>query len=534
MNFGPTFLEDALGAVLAHGVKHSGGMFKKGRVLSLADIALLQAAGHSSVIAARLGPDDVPEDEAARAVSRAACGVGAKAQEAFTGRANLHGDVHGILVIDEERLRQINRLHESLTIATLPNYARVAPKQMVATVKVIPFAVPRDVLDRALAIIGDESLLRVAAFAPKRAGLVITQLPQTKDSIIAKSEAAVRDRLVAMGAELAEVVTVHHSEENVCRAIATLRGKSCDPILVFGASAIVDRGDVIPAAVVKAGGLVLHLGMPVDPGNLLMLGNLSGTPVIGVPSCARSPKVNGFDWVLERLIANVPVTPAGLMDMGAGGLLAEIPSRPSPREGKGAVPSAPRVVAVVLAAGLSSRMGGGKMLADFRGVPLIRAVIETVAKSSVDDVVVITGHRAQEVAAALDGIAVCCVENPDYATGLASSLRAGVAAVGNADAVVVCLGDMPLINPQTIDRLIAAYNPTEHRTIVAPVHNGHFGNPVLWGREHFEKLRSLAGDKGARSLMNEMKSEAVEIAVDDAGVLADADTPEALEALRKS
>lgn len=533
MIFGPTPLSSAVGAILAHGTRHRAGLFKKGRVLSPEDVAALEAAGHTSVIAACLGPDDVPEDDAARQVSIAACGSGVRAQEPFTGRANLYATASGLVVIDETRLRAINHLHESLTIATLPNFSRVSPRQMVATTKVIPFAVPRGTLDKALAIIGDAPLVRVAAFRPKRAGLVITMLPQTKPTLVAKGATAVHDRLAAMGAELAETMTCPHGEAEVCRAINAMRGKSCDPILVFGASAIVDRGDVIPAAVVQAGGRVLHLGMPVDPGNLLMLGEVAGAPVIGVPSCARSPKVNGFDWVLERLIADVPVTPADIMDMGAGGLLAEIPSRPSPREGKEFVPRAPRVVAVVLAAGISRRMGSPKMLVEFRGRPMIRAVAETLHRSSVDEVIVVTGHAAGKVEAVLQGLPVRCVENADYASGLASSLRVGVAAAGHADAVVVCLGDMPLVQPHTIDRLIAAFNPTEHRTIIVPVHKGQFGNPVLWGCEHFARLMSLSGDKGARSLIAGLKSEAVEIAVDDPGILADADTPESLEKLRQ-
>lgn len=532
MIFGPTPLSSVVGAILAHGTRHRDGVFKKGRVLSAEDVAALQAAGHTSVVAARLGPDDVAEDEAARLISIAACGGGARAQEPFTGRANLYATAHGLVMFDEARLRAINHLHESLTIATLPKFARISPKQMAATIKVIPFAVPRAVLEQALAIIGDDPLLRVAAFQPKRAGLVVTTLPQTKPSIIAKSEAAVRERLTEMGAKLQRFITCVHEDGAVAEAVQALRAEGDDPILVFGASAIVDRGDVIPAAVVQAGGQVLHLGMPVDPGNLLMLGEMAGVPVIGVPSCARSPKTNGFDWVLERLIADVPVAPADLMDMGAGGLLAEIPSRPSPREGKGNVPAAPRVVAVVLAAGLSSRMGSHKMLADFRGLPLVRATVNAISQSSVDEVIVVTGHASGKVEAVLQGLNVRCVENADYASGLASSLRAGVMAAGEADAVVVCLGDMPLVKAQTIDRLISAYNPTEHRSIVAPVHMGQFGNPVLWGREHFARLISLAGDKGARSLIADLKSEAVEIAVDDPGVLADADTPEALAALR--
>ena len=227
------------------------------------------------------------------------------------------------------------------------------------------------------------------------------------------------------------------------------------------------------------------------------------------------------------------IEPADIMDMGAGGLLAEIPTRPSPREGGGAILLAPKVTAVVLAAGLSSRMGGNKLLADFHGRPLIAATLERMAASGVDEVVVVLGRDAEEVARHVPQ-GMRTVHNAEFVQGIATSIRAGVAAAGDSDAVLIALGDMPLVSATTIGKLIAAFNPVEHRTIIAPAYQGQFGNPVLWGREHFGRLLSLSGDKGARSLIADLKQEAVEIDVDDAGVVADADTPEALERLRRA
>jgi molybdenum cofactor cytidylyltransferase len=529
MKFGTFTLSEASGVILAHGVGYAGGVFKKGRVLSADDIDKLAEAGRSAIIGARLDAGDVPEDSAAHAIALAACGKAVRAQEAFTGRANLHSAVQGVLIADVERIRALNHLHESLTLATLANYSAVKPKQMIATVKVIPFAVPKDVLDKALQIIGDIPLLRVEAFQPKRAGLIITRLAQTKASIIAKSEAAIRSRLAAIGASLFDVVVCDHVQAEVQAAIAAQHAKGCNPILLFGASAIVDRADVIPAALSDVGGHVVHLGMPVDPGNLLMLGRLNAVDVVGVPSCARSPKTNGFDWVLERIIADVPTSREDLMDMGAGGLLAEISSRPQPREQTSQ--TAPHVVAIVLAAGKSSRMGANKMLVPFRGAPLLQSTIRNVLASSVDQVIVVTGQDQRDVEAVLDGFKIALVHNPDFEQGLATSLAVGVKAAGFADAIVVCLGDMPLVDAKIIDRLIAAYNPLEHRTIVVPTHSGQLGNPVLWGRDHFEHLAALDGDKGARSLIEHFKSEVVEIEAGGDSVLRDADTPEALRDL---
>jgi molybdenum cofactor cytidylyltransferase len=534
MVFGELPLAQAEGAILAHSVKHAGGMFKKGRTLTADDIALLKASGAVTVFAAKLSADDVPEDEAAAAVARIVGAGGTVAQAPFTGRANLHATTHGLAVVDTERVRALNRLHESLTLATVQPFAIVEEREMVATVKVIPFAVPRPVLEKALTIIGSEPLIRVAAFRNKRVGLIITRLPQTKPSIIAKSEDSMRERITALGGTLAAVRVVAHEIAGVTAAIEAFRADACDPILVFGASAIVDRGDIIPMAVAAAGGEVIHLGMPVDPGNLMMFGAIGDVPVIGVPSCARSPKLNGFDWVLARVMADVTVSAGDIMDMGAGGLLAEIPTRPAPREGKPKPQRAPRVAAVVLAAGQSSRFGANKLLADMGGQPMIRRSVAAMRQAA-DATIVVTGRDAGSIEAALEGLPVTFVHNPDFAEGLSTSLRAGISALTpDMDAALVALGDMPLVAPDAVRRLIAALNPAEHRSICVPVFKGERGNPVLWSRQHFDALKQMTGDRGARVLFDQLTDEIVEVTMPDDAVLRDADTPEALAKMRKS
>jgi molybdenum cofactor cytidylyltransferase len=532
MKFGAQPVARAVGAVLAHGVKHHDGVFKKGRVLTIHDIEILQSSGIENVTVAQLEPTDVHEDQASRALALAVSGDGVLAQQAFTGRANVHAKRAGLAMIDAARVREINHLHESLTIATLPTFTHVTEKQMVATVKVIPFATPRDILERALVIAQHNSLLSVQPFQRQHITLIITRLEQTKLSIVSKTEVVMRERLSALGLALHTVVVTDHAQANVAEQIKAAAQKGSDLILVFGASAIVDRADVIPAALVQVGGEVVHLGMPVDPGNLLMMGAIGAIPVIGVPSCARSPKRNGFDWVLERVCAGLEVTREDLMDMGAGGLLAEIPSRPSPRELQ--VPSAPRVVAVVLAAGRGSRMGQNKMLAPFNNTTMLGATLDNIQAAGVDEVIVVTGHDHEMLASMLWQRNVRVVHNPDYQQGMSSSLAAGVRAAGAIDAVIVCLGDMPRVKAQVLDRMIAAFNPIEHRSIVVPTYKGEFGNPVLWGAEHFQRLTSLQGDKGARALIAGLKAEATEVDVDDEGILRDADTPEELAKLTAS
>ncbi|MEM1199871.1 MAG: molybdopterin-binding protein, partial [Pseudomonadota bacterium] len=360
MKFGPIPVSEAVGGILAHSVKTGGQNLKKGRTLVAEDLDVLRAAGLSEVTIARLDDEDIHEDEAAQLMAAALTGAHVAPAEPFTGRANLYADAEGLVLVDENRLRAINRLDERLTVATLPAHEPVSLRQMLATVKIIPFALPRSIITAALEVARDGGpIVSVAPFSVNTVDLVITKLPQLKASMIEKTEQVVRGRLERCGAELGQVTLCDHSEADVATSIA--RHTPGVPLLLFGASAIVDRNDVIPAGLEQAGGEVVHLGMPVDPGNLLMLGRFGASPVIGVPSCARSPKLNGFDWVLQRVLAGLEVGAHDLMDMGAGGLLKEIPSRPRPRELRGGeMPVGRRsakIAAIILAAGRSTRMG---------------------------------------------------------------------------------------------------------------------------------------------------------------------------------
>lgn len=538
MRFGPRPVADCTGAILAHSLRAGSSAFKKGRVLSAVDVAALAAAGVETAIVARLDQDDIHEDTAAARVARAVSGTGLTIGAAFTGRVNLFAAAAGLAVVDADAIDRINLLHESVTVATLPAFAPVERGSMVATVKIIPFAAPRDAVEAAEEVAAAMApVLRVSPYRSFTAALIQTVLPGTKPGVLDKTVAVTRDRLTALGGTLLRESRCAHEEEALARAIA--EAGAPDLLLVAGASAITDRRDVLPAGIERAGGSVEHFGMPVDPGNLILLGRRDSRPVLGLPGCARSPKLNGFDWVLQRVAAGVSVTRRDIMRMGVGGLLAEIPSRPLPRldatrPGPEA-PRAPRVTALVLAAGRSSRMGTNKLVADVRGTPLVRRTVEAVLASQAGPVIVVTGNEPDSVRHALAGLDVGFVHNPDFAGGLSTSLRAGLAAVpDSADGALVCLGDMPLVAPVVIDRLIAAYNPVEGRAIVVPVAGGKRGNPVLWDRSLFADMARVAGDTGARHLIGANAERVCEVAVEDDGVLTDIDTPDAIAALRRA
>ncbi|KAA0571799.1 molybdopterin-binding/glycosyltransferase family 2 protein [Azospirillum sp. Sh1] len=530
MFFGPLPLSDAEGVILAHSLRLGSIAFKKGRRLSAEDVTALREAGISDVIAAKLSDSDIAENAAATRIAAAVAGGSVQIAAAFTGRVNLFAEAHGLLRLDPARIDAINEIDESVTIATLPDFAPVAPGQMLATVKIIPFAAPTAAVEKAELIAADgPPPLGVLPYRPLSVALIQTRLPGMKDSVLDKTVTVTRERVESLGGTLIHESRCNHDEAALAAEIA--EAPPADLLLIAGASAITDRRDVLPAAIERAGGVVEHFGMPVDPGNLLLLARRQGKPVLGLPGCARSPKLNGFDWVLQRIAAGIPPNRADVMRMGVGGLLAEIPTRPLPRAGVATeAPRAPRVTALVLAAGRSSRMGPtNKLLAEVNGTPLVARAVDAALASQASSVIVVTGHQGESVARALADRPVTFVHNPAFADGLSSSLRAGLAAVpSESDAVVVCLGDMPRVASAVIDRLIAAYSPVEGRAICIPTTHGKQGNPVLWDRAFFTEMAALTGDAGAKRLIGQHADRLCEVPVDDAGILYDVDTPDLL------
>lgn len=536
-------LAEAEGAVLAHTLRHPGGVVKKGTVLGGEELAALREAGRETVTVARLEPGDVGEDEAAERLARAAAGPGLRVGEPFTGRANVYTEERGLALVDAERIDALNGLGESLTLATLRPFTRVEAGDLVATAKVIPFAVAGALLERAEEVAGrGETPLRVAAFEGHRLGMILTELPGTKEKVLRRAEETMRVRVSALGSRLDRVERCPHDEASVARVLEEMLDEGLGPVLLLGASAVADRGDVLPGAVEAVAGTVEHFGLPVDPGNLLLLAHRGEVPILGVPGCARSPRRSGFDLVLERVLAGLEVGPGDLMELGVGGLLKEIPTRPQPRTGKrggkgltGARRAA-RVGAVVLAAGRSRRMGpANKLLTPVEGEAMVARVVDALLESPARPVVVVTGHDAAAVRQALEGRAVRFAHNAEHEEGMGSSLRVGVEALEEeepgVDGAVICLADMPRVRPHHVAALVRAFDPKRGRTICVPVHDRKRGHPVLFGRRWFGELRQVAGDVGAREVLARHDHEVVEVAVDDPGVLVDVDTREALEEL---
>jgi molybdenum cofactor cytidylyltransferase len=529
MKFGSLAPRDALGAINVHTLRAGTRVIKKGRVLGDDDVAALVAADIALVVCAQIESGELGEDVAATWLARAIAGEHVTTDDAHTGRANLRAAANGVLVIDRGAIARVNIVDEALTVATIAPDSPVRAGDIIATIKVIPFAVAGPLVEAAAEI---ATAISVAPFELRRAGLVLTRFTATHESVLDRAAQAQRTRLERIGSSVARELRVPHDRAAVAAAFRELARAGLDPILAMGASAIVDRRDVIPAALEDAGGAIVRYGMPVDPGNLLLLGSLGASTVIGLPGCARSLDRSGFDWVLERECANLSITAAEVGALGVGGLLVAGP-RPFP-----IVPSTEaatsNVAAVVLAAGHSSRMGANKLLVELDGRALVHHAVAAALASRASEVVVVTGNDADQIRGALAGLNVRFVHNAEFATGMASSLRAGVAAVAGARAATICLGDMPRVTPAHLDALIAAFSAADDdRAIVVPTHERKRGNPVVWGRAHFPAISELAGDVGARSLIERNLAEVRMVALDEA-ILVDVDTPDALQALKSS
>lgn len=528
MKFGPLPLSDAEGAILAHSQPCGAIWLRKGHVLTKADLAGLAEAGSTQILAAKLEPGDITEDEAATRLASAFAALGAEMRPAATGRVNFHASTAGVFTVRREFIHAVNAVDSAITIATLTDMSRVEAGQMVATVKIIPFALPAALIEKAAALAGGG--FAVHAFRPKKAGLIQTRLAGTKTSVLDKTAIVTAARLARSGSLIAEEIRTPHDVQAVATAIGELAART-ELVLVFGASAMSDPLDVIPAAVLSAGGTVGRVGMPVDPGNLLVLGDVNGVPVIGAPGCARSPKENGFDWIIDRLMAGIPARADDIARMGVGGLLSEIPTRPSPREANVGEDGPVETAVIVLAAGRSSRMGGtNKLLALFDGEPLVRRSVKAALESGAGRTVVVTGHQHAEIGAALAGLDILPVHNPDFAGGMASSLAAGIAALPKRLAgVLVMLADMPSVTAIDLKRLTGEFRRSGGRAIVRACSGEKPGNPVVLPASLFRRASKLEGDQGARALIGQSGLPVVLVDIGDAA-LNDVDTPDALAA----
>lgn len=534
MKFRTEPVHEAKGGWLAH--SHSladGRKLTKGTLLTQPDVEALYQSGLQTVTVARLEVGDVYENEAANRLAAALIGSNLQATHAHTGRVNFTASRAGLFMPNIAAVNAFNSTDCALTLATLAPAVPVQAHDIVATLKIIPFGVPETL------IIDFESLnlprMALHPWQHHKVCLIQTQLAHTSEKVLHKTSQTLLQRLKHLDSTLIEERQCKHSTKALVSTLKTTV-PDADLIVISGASAIVDASDIIPEALQQAGYKIIHYGMPVDPGNLLIVGKHveTGSYGVGMPGCARSIARNGFDLVLERICAGLEITATSIQGMGVGGLLKDTPTRPLPRAEAPHARQKQKVSAILLAAGLSRRMGTeNKLLKKTNGLPLVLHAAQALAQSKVEDIIAVLGHEADAVEAALSNIAqLRCIVAPNYAAGIAHSLKAGLAALSqDADGALICLGDMPFVSSDIFNDLIAAFDPVAGRSIVAPIYNGQRGNPVLWGRRFFADMSELSGDEGARKLLLSHHELLFELDVNTPHVVTDMDCPKDFESL---
>lgn len=554
--FGEFPVADAVGVMLAHSLtagEHGKHRFKKGHVLAADDVALLSAAGITTVSGARLTADDLAENPAAEQVAALLAGANTRPRAPNGGRCNLHATTPGIVVIDADRVTAANRLDEAIAIGTLPPWALVRKGQVIATVKIVPCGVHRRTIAACQAMLATPAL-RVAELRPHRVALIVTELPGLLEKTLTATIGVTQQRLEALGSRLALELRCVHETAAIESAVRQAHAAGCEMILISGAAGTKDRRDIAPSAIVAAGGGIERFGMPVEPGNMLLLARLHGVPVLVLPGCARSRRLNGLDWVLQRLLAGLPLEDAEFAAMGVGGLIRQTPGAfPEPSDSHNPMNSGepseieesnppesatrtectrkPRIAALVLAAGQSWRMrgmgGSHKLLENLDGVPLVQRAVNAALASRAASITVVTGHSATQIEAMIARPRVAIAHNPDFAEGMASSLRCGLRALPpDTEGVLVLLADMPRIEAGHLDKLIEAFAGPS--AIIVPEHDGRRGNPVLWPRRHFAEIMAIEGDQGARALLKRYADKVIGVAMNDTAIFTDIDTPQDL------
>ena len=511
-------VDEAEGSLLAQAQQVAGRRLEKGRVIDRQIIAELQKQGLNSVPVFQPAIDDSLENPASDLVAARMAAAHTRNLPARHGRALICASVDGLIEYQPRTLIQANRKHpDFLFAAQLPGSA-VCRDMPCASVKTVPLALSSTAAHAAAAAAPP---IEVTPFQPRTTALLQTFCHPPRPDLLTKGTKIFSARLARFGSKLAHDLRCEHNRNSIAQALNTI--SDCELILVLGPHSASDPNDVVPAALLAAGGSIGSFGLPFEPGHLLILGQLKGAQVMIMPSSARSARRGSYDVVLERLHAGWPIDADSLASLGVGGLAAGLgtdrPGRPR------------KLAGILLAAGLSRRMGGvNKLLAQHGSSQLVELPAQ-VLRQAVDagllsEAFAVVGHEADRVAAVLNKCGLKTLENPAYAEGLASTLRCALAALPiDIDGLLVMLGDMPSVRLADIKALVRAFDPRTGSTIVVASHHGKRGNPVIIGERHFIELHDLEGDVGARGIL---ATNAVTEVAAGPGVLRDIDLPEDL------
>lgn len=325
MKFHSVPISQAVGHVLGHNIVNKSGrrILRKGRSLTEADAALLDQEGQSHVYVAELGADDIGENEASSQIVNAFVGDNVTISNAITGRVNIYANCFGVLKVNEDSLLALNMI-DGLGMATVENYEVVQKGDIIANLKILPYALSSKTVAEATALVQSEPPLELMPLLSRRIGFIITGSPATEEKSVNSFQKAMTARVEPLNSEITQTEFVAHDTtyvpENLHTKILELL-PAHDMVLLASGTAIMDRNDVVPKAIEAAGGEVICFGAPVEPGNLFLLAYLDHKPIVGIPGCARSPITNLVDLILPRLLAGERLSRKDIARLGCGGLL---------------------------------------------------------------------------------------------------------------------------------------------------------------------------------------------------------------------
>ncbi|MGB1182848.1 MAG: NTP transferase domain-containing protein [Candidatus Puniceispirillaceae bacterium] len=553
MKFGERDIEHCLGAVLAHSQKLGTRRIAKGTRLETELIDAFRAQGVDALVCAMPEAGDLDENIAAREIAlqlaKKVAATSIEMSEAATGRVNFKAREAGILRYDRQDLLAFNLVHEGVGLSLPVHNQLLKPGQIAATLKIIPYFLHGDIVQTLLKQVQSRPIFTFHPIAPKKGYLIQTRGAALPEKVYEATRAVTRNRLHDLGCGLIDAAVCAHIKDALKDELQAARQAGAELVLICGGSAIADKQDVVPVAIEELGGQINQLGLAVDPGNMLMVAEWQGMPIIGMPGCARSPKLNGFDWVLHLLLAGIELSRRELADLAAGGLLGEIAARPMPRSRAVKAPSIPalpqKMACILLAAGQSRRMGDtNKLLMEIQSKPVIRHAAEALIAAGIGDIYVVTGYQAEAVRDCLAGLDIHFIDNPDYATGQAGSVACGVAHLPDqVSDVLIALGDMPLMQADMLTALyqqhmqksasglpqitLPTYTPLQEADTVKR------GNPVIWSRAFFSELTVLEGDQGGRQILADYPAHIQHLHWPDARPFADVDTAAAFAQARQ-
>ena len=330
MFFGKVKTELSLGGILSSSIEIYKDKNKikisKGTIINknLLDLLLLNNVEH--IKCAKLDDDEIDENLSVHEISKkiiASKKSNIIIQDPKNGRCNLVSSVDGVIVFQPNQLFSINSVTNDIGIASLKAFSKVKKNQIVASIKAIPFGIKKNNLQNIINVC--QECFKILPFQKKNIHLIQTTNQNTRAKVLEKTLEVTKDRLSSCGNKKIVEKKCSHEIKSICEQLKKSVNEDADIILIFGTSAISDINDTIPQSIIEINGTILRLGMPVEPGNLILLAEIEISKkhisIIGMPGCARSKKENGVDWILWRKLCDLKISSDDINHMGNGGLL---------------------------------------------------------------------------------------------------------------------------------------------------------------------------------------------------------------------